>query len=156
MKRKKQRIYNDEIGDLGKKCVPFASRELVITISWSRVHQLNRTQHCLCWQVSCLVRLDWRRHDASCECRWSNSSPYTGEWACRAAGLPCDSSGLQTTWNVVVVVHRQQVGEWREWKKGKAREGKKKGKKGRVEDGGKGQRREWQEKWMDGKGRGER
>jgi len=28
-----------------RKCVPFASRELVITILWSRVHEFNGMQH---------------------------------------------------------------------------------------------------------------
>jgi len=42
------------------KCVPFASRELVITISWSRLHQFSGTQHNI-RQLAAAARLTLRR-----------------------------------------------------------------------------------------------
>ena len=44
-KHKQRWRHDDEIDDLRKMFVLFASRELVITISWSRVHQINGMQH---------------------------------------------------------------------------------------------------------------
>ena len=88
-------------------CVPFASHELVISISWSRVHELNGTQHYIilfraqCFSCSSIAHIVVQFHIGYC---WSYI--VGTEIECMFV-VYCRSVG-HTSKYIVDVVHNRQ------------------------------------------------